>query len=345
LFAIESQEKNYKTASRGWYRTAFEVQKRQNAILFYRFERPPASFARVEWGDDASQVVGRGAMQSKRSEVMRRAILAITISLMVLAGCRKKHHAAHVPAAPQPTARAPGQPANAPGPTAVAIGYTEEGIASWYGIPFHGRAAADGEIYDMETLVAAHRVMPFHTWLKVTNLSNNKSVNVRVIDRGPFVDGRIIDLSKAAARDIDLLGPGVGRVRLEVIAAPQDIPANDFYAVQVAAFSVFENADRARVLYAQRFGTAQVALRQGKIPMWRVLVGKESSIAAAQQLAATLSRENRDVFVVRLDETALNPNAAAPSTPPATPVPPATPPPTDSTPPNAVPPAPQPPPQ
>ena len=93
-------------------------------------------------------------------------------------------------------------------PPAVPIGYTEQGIASWYGIPYHGRPAADGEIYNMETLVAAHRVLPFNTWLRVTNLSNDKSVDVRVIDRGPFVHNRIIDLSKAAARQIDLLGPG-----------------------------------------------------------------------------------------------------------------------------------------
>ena len=88
----------------------------------------------------------------------------------------------------------------APAPLAVPLGYTEEGLASWYGIPYHGRRAADGEIYDMETLVAAHRVLPFNTWLIVTNLANNKAVKVRIIDRGPFVSGRIIDLSKAAAR-------------------------------------------------------------------------------------------------------------------------------------------------
>ncbi len=188
---------------------------------------------------------------------------------------------------------------------AVAVGYTEEGIASWYGIPYHGRAAADGEIYDMETLVAAHRVLPFNTWLKVTNLATNKSVNVRVIDRGPFVRGRILDLSKAAARAIDLLGPGVGQVRLEVIAAPVDVPTNDFYAVQVGAFSVEANAERVRMRYAERFGTAQLALKQGAVPLWRVLIGKEPSIEAAQQLATVLAPENRNVFVVRLDETVI----------------------------------------
>ena len=139
---------------------------------------------------------------------------------------------------------------------------------------------------------------------KVTNLANGKSVNVRVIDRGPFVDGRIIDLSKAAARQIDLLGPGIGRVRLEVIAAPADIPANDFYAVQVGAFSVRENAERVREHYAERFGTAQLAVKQGPTPVWRVLVGKVSSIAAAQQLANRTSGRGKNVFVVRLDQTA-----------------------------------------
>jgi rare lipoprotein A len=190
----------------------------------------------------------------------------------------------------------------------VPVGYTEEGVASWYGVPYHGRPAADGEIYDMETLVAAHRVMPFNTWLKVTNLANNESVNVRVIDRGPFVKGRLIDLSKAAARNIGLLGPGLGRVRVEVISAPLDIPINDFYAVQTGAFTSRESAERQREHYAQRFGNSQLAVKQGAAPLWRVLVGKEPSVEAAQQLAIVLGAENKNVFVVRLDETVLRGN-------------------------------------
>lgn len=187
------------------------------------------------------------------------------------------------------------------------VGYTEQGIASWYGIPYHGRRAADGEIYDMETLVAAHRLLPFNTWLKVTNVANNKTVEVRIIDRGPFVEGRILDLSKAAARQIDLLGPGIGQVRMEVIGAPVDIPSNDFYAVQVGAFSVAANAEYLRSQYAQRFGAAQLAVKQGAVPLWRVLIGKEPSVSAAQELANVLGAENRNVFVVRLDETVIKP--------------------------------------
>src|SRR5689334_4888356 len=136
-------------------------------------------------------------------------------------GCGRKHRTAHIPAPPQRSTSAKNNHEAPPAPhPSVSVGYTEEGKASWYGVPYHGRPAADGEIYDMETLVAAHRVMPFNTWLEVTNLVNGKSVNVRVIDRGPFVGGRIIDLSHAAAREIDLIGPGVAPVRLQVISAP-----------------------------------------------------------------------------------------------------------------------------
>jgi rare lipoprotein A len=230
------------------------------------------------------------------------AVVCLCAGLAFVPGCAKKRSASvHIPRPPQAAGTA-GQVRSIPTPS-VAVGYTEEGIASWYGVPFHGRPAADGEIYDMEALVAAHRTLPFNTWLKVTNLNNRKNVTLRVIDRGPFVDGRIIDLSRAAARQIELLGPGIARVRLEVVAAPVDVPSEDFYAVQVGAFSIEANAERARAAYAERFGTAEIAARQGAVTMWRVLVGKEPTIASAQQLAATLKSENKDVFVVRLDQT------------------------------------------
>ena len=236
----------------------------------------------------------------KTREMKSAIMMGLAASFLFSASCSKKSKTAHVPPAPQPSRAASHMTAR---PSPLPVGYTEEGVASWYGIPYHGRPAADGEIYNMETLVAAHRLMPFNTWLKVTNLTNNKSVNVRVIDRGPFVDGRIIDLSKAAAREIDLLGPGVGRVRLEVIAAPSDITSNDFYAVQVGAFSVYQNAERLRMQYAQQFGTAQLVAKEGATPLWRVLVGKVNSIQAAQEIASHISADPRAVFVVRLDAT------------------------------------------
>jgi rare lipoprotein A len=106
--------------------------------------------------------------------------------------------------------------AHAPAP----IGKTETGIASWYGVPYNGRRSANGEVYDMEKFTAAHRSLPFDTWVEVTNLENRKRVDVRITDRGPFLHGRIIDLSLAAAREIDMVQAGTVRVRIKVIRKP-----------------------------------------------------------------------------------------------------------------------------
>src|SRR6476469_5357251 len=105
------------------------------------------------------------------------------------------------------------------------VGSGETGIASWYGYPYHGRRAANGEIYDMEKLTAAHRTLPFETWVAVHNLDTGKDVTVRITDRGPFVDGRIIDLSHAAARTIEMIGPGVANVQLTIVSRPPEMPA------------------------------------------------------------------------------------------------------------------------
>jgi len=121
------------------------------------------------------------------------------------------------------------------------IGTRQTGIASWYGHPYHGRATASGEIYDMERDTAAHRRFAFGTWVRVYNLDNGRATEVRINDRGPFKRGRIIDLSRAAARRIDMIGPGTAHVRLVVIAA-SDVPAQRSsvsaprWSVQVARF-------------------------------------------------------------------------------------------------------------
>ncbi len=91
------------------------------------------------------------------------------------------------------------------------IGSAETGVASWYGYPYHGRRAANGEIYDMEKMTAAHRTLPFGTWVRVKNLANSRTVEVRITDRGPFVGGRILDLSHAAAVTLDMIGPGTAQ--------------------------------------------------------------------------------------------------------------------------------------
>lgn len=130
----------------------------------------------------------------------------VAASLALSSGCARKTSARVPP---------PVKPAR--------IGETQTGIASWYGPPYSGRRSADGEIFDMEKLTAAHRTLPFDTWIQVTNLSNKKRVDVRITDRGPFVNGRIIDLSLAAAREIDMVTAGIVRVRIKVIKKPDHI--------------------------------------------------------------------------------------------------------------------------
>jgi len=182
-------------------------------------------------------------------------------------------------------------------------GYTEEGNASWYGNPFHGRRASNGEVYDMYKFTAAHRTLPFETMVRVTNLNNGKSTTVRITDRGPFAAGRVIDLSLAAAREIDSVGPGVVPVRLDVLGNV-DVTAG-FFTVQVGAFRERTNAERLR----DRLGASYspIFIQQYDAPdgtFYRVRVGKVSGEEAAGDFATQLrDKEGFSPMVVRLDET------------------------------------------
>jgi rare lipoprotein A len=201
-----------------------------------------------------------------------------------------------------PPSAAPTTKRNKPVPVPAPSGYTEEGNASWYGVPFHGRRASNGEIYDMYKLTAAHRTLPFETMVRVTNMNNGKSTVVRITDRGPFVDNRIIDLSLAAAREVDSVGAGVVPVRVEVLGGVD--PTAGFFTVQVGAFRDRGNAehlrDRLSVSYSPIF------IQQYDSPeglLYRVRVGKTSGEDSARQLSDQLrSREGFTPFVIRLDE-------------------------------------------
>jgi rare lipoprotein A len=225
---------------------------------------------------------------------MNRYLLCVVACAVLMVGCGKKKTKI---AAPAPAPRSAPSAVTAPPP-----GTIERGIASWYGHPYHGRAAADGEIYDMETLVAAHRTLPFQTRVRVRNLSNDKTVDVRIIDRGPFIQGRIIDLSHAAAKEIDLIGPGFGQVEITVIGAPAN-PEPALFAVQIGAFREKANAARAEQNMIAAYGAAKAVLRTGDQPIWRILAGRETSPEAAEVLAKRIRAEQHEpqAFVVRLD--------------------------------------------
>jgi rare lipoprotein A len=192
---------------------------------------------------------------------------------------------------------------NKPAPRTAPEGYTEEGNASWYGAPFHGRRASNGEVYDMYKLTAAHRTLPFETMVRVTNVNNGKSTVVRITDRGPFVDNRIIDLSLAAAREIESVGPGVVPVRMEVLSPGVD-PTSGFFTVQVGAFRDRGNAERLRERLNASY--SPIFVQQYDSPdgiFYRVRVGKISGEEAAQQFGEQLrDREGFTPMILRLDE-------------------------------------------
>lgn len=196
-------------------------------------------------------------------------------------------------------------------PAPAKIGATETGIASWYGEPYNGRRAASGEIYDMEKFTAAHRTLPFNTWVEVTDLDNGKRIGVRIIDRGPFVNGRIIDVSLAAARSLEMLGPGTARVRLKIIPAPERAPDPkpappvkdvhvDLWAVQAGAFSDPDRAEAfAASLRNQYKDTVVVESVIRGSTLWRVLVGRDLGLDDANQLAANVREDSGEALVVR----------------------------------------------
>lgn len=217
---------------------------------------------------------------------MGRTLIFSLAMLIAFTGCGRKRRLRQVPAPP----------------AAAKVGTTETGIASWYGHPYHGRAAASGETYDMDQMTAAHRTLPFQTWVRVHDLDNGRTVEVRINDRGPFVNGRIIDLSRAAARSIGMIGPGTAKVRLEVVRTPLDASPGRF-AVQVGAFRDKGNAERLRARMEKRFGAARSVFRDGNPAVWRVLVGNEPTESGANALAGRVRTDRglHAAFVVRLD--------------------------------------------
>lgn len=189
-------------------------------------------------------------------------------------------------------------------------GFVEEGTASWYGPKFHGRKTSNGEIFDMYALTAAHKTLPLGVSVRVTNLANGRQVVVRVNDRGPFVAGRIIDLSYAAAKELDMIEAGTAPVRIEALGyrqadgyrQPKTYDVGVF-AVQVGAFSRSDNAHRLANRLRPKFGSARVmpGLVNGR-RFYRVWVGRYTSLAQAERVGDQLAAGNfPGAFVVALE--------------------------------------------
>src|SRR5262245_8735703 len=175
-----------------------------------------------------------------------------------------------------------------------------EGLASYYAEPYHGRPTASGEIFDTyRDLTAAHRTLPFNTLVRVTNKANGREVDVRINDRGPFVDGRVIDLSVRAAREIDLVRPGVAPVRLTVLKlAEVTKPAG--FAVQVAAYENRQAAEDLKDRLEKKYSGVSIQTFTEERTFYRVRIG-EPDLESANKTVAELRKQEFKPFIVRLN--------------------------------------------
>jgi rare lipoprotein A len=182
---------------------------------------------------------------------------------------------------------------------------SEEGIASWYGPGFHGQRTASGEVYDMNQMTAAHRTLPLDTTVRVTHKANGRQATVRVNDRGPFVDDRVIDLSKAAAEVLDMIGTGTAAVSVDVLAiggGKIGLALDAAFTVQVGAFLDPANAARLKErLSAAHPDTHVASWFNGRETFHRVRSGRGLTMAEAGARLAEMEGAGMEGFVVRED--------------------------------------------
>lgn len=189
-------------------------------------------------------------------------------------------------------------------PIPSAKGYTQTGRASWYGKKFHGKKTANGEIYNMHALTAAHKTLPLGTWLHVENLENGKEVTVRVNDRGPFVGKRIVDLSYKAARKIDMTGNGTARVKIKAINKPvvekrdrtASVSVAGLFSVQVGSFSEKTNAEGFSRRLSNIYKGVHIILENN---VYKVRVGRYAFRKEAERMKETLKTAGYTVFIAQ----------------------------------------------
>jgi rare lipoprotein A len=174
-----------------------------------------------------------------------------------------------------------------------------EGLASYYGEPYHGRKTASGEVFDTyQHLTAAHRTLPFNTFVRVTNKANGRAVDVRINDRGPFVDGRVIDISVRAAREIDMMRSGVTPVILTILK--RQPATGSAYAVQVGAFEDQRTAEDLKQQLEKKYSRVIIQTVTDNVTLYRVRI-TQPDLDSANRIASELRKSDFKPFVVRLN--------------------------------------------
>jgi len=224
--------------------------------------------------------------------------------------------AANLPAPPQPTPKAskPTESASPPKPTeeadlaepVIPAGAkpieTQTGLASWYGPPYHNRRGSNGEIYNMHAMTAAHRTFPLGSIVRVTNVKTGSTALVRITDRGPFIPGRIVDLSLAAARKVDVWQPGIAEVKVELMQSGLQAPSPGKWAVQIGGMPDEKAASKLADHLTRRYHSAKVLRFKSPAGDWWIRVRVlDDDHDRAQKLAAETTTPEGAVFLVRLD--------------------------------------------
>ena|SRR5579859_7547597 len=239
---------------------------------------------------------------------------ALLLLLALATGCGSKRSAqVQVPqaptisdsestVAPQATPSASDEPREPSVSRSAKPIYVEVGMASWYGPSYNHRKAANGEVYDMDQLTAAHRTIPLNSIARVTNIKTGDSVVVRITDRGPFVPDRNIDLSKAAAKRVGVYQHGTAKVKIEVLQSPASINEGGRWAVQIGAFDDSDSASAMKAKLARRYRTAKVLEFSGPRNDWwvRVRVPNDDK-QRAQEVARDNHTDQGGIYLVRLD--------------------------------------------
>jgi rare lipoprotein A len=219
---------------------------------------------------------------------------------LTVSGCRHRHVQAAAPPPPPAEQASPSPVEPAPESTSPAL-RSEVGIASWYGAPYHNARAANGHVYDENAMTAAHRTLPMGTVVRVTNLSTRQSVIVTIADRGPFVPGRILDLSRAAARKIGVWRTGTARVRIVVLRYPASVSTSGRWCVQIGVFHHQHDARRLQQKLQREYPSANVIDFKGATGYWVRIRPYGESHTSAEQIARVVDPPDAHAYIVRLD--------------------------------------------
>ena len=240
-------------------------------------------------------------------------VLVFILAAALLSGCGHKRTQVQVPPPPAIPEQKPApsaesaKPAEEAGETIeVPAGakpiFEQTGLASWYGPPYHNRRGSNGEVYNMHAMTAAHLTLPLGSIVRVTNINTGHSAVVRITDRGPFVEGRILDLSLAAAKALDVYLPGTAEVRLEVLQAPAPLESGGRWAVQIGSLPNEKSAAQLANHLQRRYQTAKVLKFVSPVGDWWVRVRVlDDDRQRAQALVRETQPAEAAVFLVRLD--------------------------------------------